>query len=163
MAEAFRYARKAVVEQGLEGMREIECAVLGNDEPVASACGEIVPKGHEFYDYASKYLDDDGAQLLIPADLPPELLARIQRMAVTAFQAIECWGMARVDFFVRGEDVFINEINTIPGFTSISMYPKLWQASGLAYQDLVERLIELAMERHELERAKGTTARELEA
>ncbi len=163
MAESFRYARKAVVERGLEGMREIECAVLGNDEPVASTCGEIVPKGHEFYDYASKYLDEDGAQLLIPADLPPELLARIQRTAVTAFQAIECWGMARVDFFVRGEDVFINEINTIPGFTSISMYPKLWQASGLAYQDLVERLIELAMERHELERAKGTTARELEA
>jgi D-alanine-D-alanine ligase len=163
MAEAFRFARKAVVERGLEGMREIECAVLGNDEPVASTCGEIVPKGHEFYDYASKYLDQDGAQLLIPADLEPALLSRIQRMAVTAFQAIECWGMARVDFFVRGQEVFINEINTIPGFTSISMYPKLWQASGVAYPDLVERLIELAIERHDAERAKGTIARELEA
>ena len=96
---------------------------------------------------------------LIPADLPPELLARVQRMAVTAFQAIECWGMARVDFFVRGKDGLINEINTIPGFTSISMYPKLWEASGLAYPDLVERLIELAIERHAAERAKGTTAR----
>jgi D-alanine-D-alanine ligase len=162
MAEAFRFSRKAVVERGLEGMREIECAVLGNDDPVASTCGEVVPKGHEFYDYVSKYLDEDGAKLLIPADLPVQLSARIQRMAVTAFQAIECWGMARVDFFVRGDDVFINEINTIPGFTSISMYPKLWEASGLTYPELVERLIELAVERHDAERSKGTTARELE-
>jgi D-alanine-D-alanine ligase len=162
MTEAFRFARKAVVERGLEDMREIECAVLGNDDPVASTCGEIVPKGHEFYDYASKYLDQDGAQLLIPAELEPAMLTRIQRMAVTAFQAIECWGMARVDFFVRGHDVFINEINTIPGFTSISMYPKLWGASGLTYPDLVERLIELAIERHDAERAKRTTAPELD-
>jgi D-alanine-D-alanine ligase len=162
MREAFRFARKAVVEAGLEDMREIECAVLGNDDPVASTCGEIVPKGHEFYDYASKYLDQDGAQLLIPAALDPAMLTRIQRMAVTAFQAIDCWGMARVDFFVRGDEVFINEINTIPGFTSISMYPKLWEASGLTYPDLVERLIELAIERHDVERAKGTTAPELD-
>jgi D-alanine-D-alanine ligase len=162
MAEAFGFARKVVVEQGIEDMREIECAVLGNDEPVASTCGEIVPKGHEFYDYESKYLDEDGAQLLIPADLPPATRSRIQRMAVTAFQAIECWGMARVDFFVRDQDVWINEINTIPGFTSISMYPKLWEASGLAYPRLIERLIELAVERHRIEHDKGVVAPELE-
>ncbi len=162
MAEAFRFARKVVVEQGFEGVREIECAVLGNDEPVASICGEVVPTGHEFYDYASKYLDDDGARLDIPADLDPQVQARVQRMAVTAFQAVECWGMARVDFFVRAEELFINEINTIPGFTSISMYPKLWEASGLVYGDLIERLIDLAVERHDAERAKRTTAPELE-
>jgi D-alanine-D-alanine ligase len=159
--EALGYARKVVIEHAIEGMREIECGVLGNDDPVASTCGEIVPKGHEFYDYASKYLDEDGAQLLIPADLEPELQRRIQRMAVTAFQAIECWGMARVDFFVRGDQVWVNEINTIPGFTSISMYPKLWEASGVPYGELIERLIELAIERHRAERTSRTTAREL--
>ena len=162
MAEAFRYARKAVVEQGFEGVREIECAVIGNDDPVASVCGEIVPTGHEFYDYVSKYLDDEGARLDIPARLDPAVQARVQRMAVTAFQAVECWGMARVDFFLQGDDLFVNEINTIPGFTSISMYPKLWEVSGLAYGDLIERLIDLAVERHEAERAKRTTAPELE-
>ena len=163
MSEAFRFARKVVVEQGLEGAREIECAVLGNDDPVASICGEIVPTGHEFYDYASKYLDEHGARLEIPAEIDPELQASVQRMAVMAFQAVECWGMARVDFFLLGEELFINEINTIPGFTSISMYPKLWQASGLAYGDLIERLIDLAVERHGAERSKRTTAPELES
>jgi D-alanine-D-alanine ligase len=163
MAEAFRFARKAVVEHGFEAAREIECAVLGNDDPVASVCGEIVPTGHEFYDYASKYLDARGARLDVPADIDPALQARVQRMAVTAFRAIECWGMARVDFFLRGEELFINEINTIPGFTEISMYPKLWEASGLGYGDLIERLIDLAIERHVAERQKRTTAPELEA
>jgi D-alanine-D-alanine ligase len=163
MDEAFRFARKAVVEQGFEGVREIECAVLGNDDPVASVCGEIVPTGHEFYDYASKYLDDEGARLDVPADLDPQVQARVQRMAVVAFQAVECWGMARVDFFLRGEELFINEINTIPGFTEISMYPKLWEASGLPYGALIERLIDLALERHEAERSKRTTAPELDA
>jgi D-alanine-D-alanine ligase len=160
--EAFRYARKAVVERGIEGAREIECAVLGNDDPVASVAGEIVPGGgHGFYDYAAKYLDEDGARLLIPADLPDEVHARIQRMAVMAFRAIECAGMARVDFFLRDGELWVNEINTIPGFTSISMYPKLWEASGLAYPDLVERLLELALERHERERAKSHEVGEL--
>jgi D-alanine-D-alanine ligase len=164
MAEAFRYARKAVLERGLEGAREIECAVLGNDDPVASTCGEVVPKGHEFYDYTSKYLDVDGAQLLIPADLPPATMETIQRQAVRAFHAVECWGMARVDFFVdTDERVWINEINTIPGFTSISMYPKLWEASGLGYGELIERLLDLAIERHGAERAKTSQARELES
>jgi len=163
IGEAFRFARKAVVEHGFEGVREIECAVLGNDDPVASVCGEIVPTGHEFYDYASKYLDDEGARLEIPADLGSDVQARVQRMAVTAFRAVECSGMARVDFFLRGDELFVNEINTIPGFTSISMYPKLWEASGLAYADLIERLIELAIERHDAERGKQTIAPELEA
>ncbi len=162
IAEAFRYARKAVLERGLEGAREIECAVLGNDDPVASVCGEIVPRGHEFYDYEAKYLDDDGADLRIPADLPGGMAERIQRMAVTAFQTVECWGMARVDFFLGSDDgLWINEINTIPGFTSISMYPKLWGASGLAYPELIERLLELAVERHGVERTKLARAREL--
>ena len=114
-----------MVEKGLEGIREIECAVLGNDDPVASVPGEIVPVGHEFYDYEAKYLDEQGAQLLIPADLKPDVMEQVQRMAVAAFRAIECAGMARVDFFLRGDDeLWVNEINTIPGFTHISMYPE---------------------------------------
>ena len=105
--------------------------MLGNDDPVASVAGEIVPVGHEFYDYEAKYLDEQGAQLLIPADLKPDVIEQVQRMAVAAFRAIECAGMARVDFFLRGDDeVWVNEINTIPGFTQISMYPKLWEALG---------------------------------
>ncbi len=160
--EAFGYARKALIEKGIESVREIECAVLGNDDPVASIAGEIVPEGHEFYDYEAKYLDEHGARLLIPADLKPSVSDSVQRMAIAAFRAIECWGMARVDFFLAGEDeLLVNEINTIPGFTSISMYPKLWEASGLAYGDLVDRLLELAVERHGAESGKSTRAREL--
>ena len=163
LAEAFRYARKSVVERGVQPVRELECAVLGNDDPVASVVGEIVPEGHEFYDYAAKYLDTEGARLVIPADLPSGLSDRIQRAAVTAFHAVECWGMARVDFFVSGDELWINEINTIPGFTSISMYPKLWQASGLPYPELIDRLLDLSVERHDLERGKSAIARELDA
>ncbi|MDP9329816.1 MAG: D-alanine--D-alanine ligase [Actinomycetota bacterium] len=162
MTEAFRYARKAVIEHGIDDVREIECAVLGNDDPVASIAGEVVPTGHEFYDYEAKYLDEKGAELEIPARLDAAMLERIQRAAVVAFQAIECWGMARVDFFLRGEDLWVNEINTIPGFTSISMYPKLWEASGLSYSELIERLLAFAIKRHEAERGKSTAARELE-
>ncbi len=159
--EAFRYARFAIVEQAAEGAREIECAVLGNDEPVASVAGEIVPDGHDFYDYEAKYLDEHGAQLLIPADLKPEVLEEVQRLAVTAFRTVRCAGMARVDFFLLGEDeLWLNELNTVPGFTSISMYPKLWEASGIPYGDLVQRLLDLAVERHEAER-KSTGVREL--
>jgi D-alanine-D-alanine ligase len=161
--EAFRYARYALLEKAAEGAREIECAVLGNDEPVASVAGEIVPEGHDFYDYEAKYLDEDGAQLLIPADLKPEVLEEVQRLAVTAFRTIRCAGMARVDFFLLGEDeLWVNEVNTIPGFTSISMYPKLWESSGLPYADLVERLLDLAVERHTADR-KSTGVRELGA
>jgi len=162
MEEAFRYGRKALVEKGIEPIREIECAVLGNDDPVASVAGEIVPEGHEFYDYSAKYLDAEGARLLIPAAISDEVLGRVQSMSVRAFRAIECAGMARVDFFLRGDDeLWLNEINTIPGFTSISMYPKLWDASGLAYAQLIERLLELAVEREEIERTKDSNVREL--
>jgi D-alanine-D-alanine ligase len=161
LEEAFRYARKALIERAVDGAREIECAVLGNDDPIASIAGEIVPQGHEFYDYEAKYLDERGASLMVPADLSQSVLEEVQRTAVAAFKAIDCTGMARVDFFVHGQDVLVNEINTIPGFTQISMYPKLWEASGLSYGDLIDRLIELAIERHELERKKGSGAREL--
>jgi D-alanine-D-alanine ligase len=159
--EAFRYARKALVEEAIEPVREIECAVLGNDDPVASIAGEIVPRGHEFYDYESKYLDEHGAELLIPAPISDELMATIQRMAVAAFRAVEGAGMARVDFFLQDERVWMNELNTIPGFTSISMYPKLWEASGVSYAELVERLLELAIERHAAVSSKATDVREL--
>jgi D-alanine-D-alanine ligase len=160
MDEAFRYARKALLEQAIAPVREIESAVLGNDDPVASIAGEIRP-GHEFYDYAAKYLDEDGAELVIPAAIPEELLGEVQRMAVAAFRAVEGAGMARVDFFLRDDDLWLNEINTIPGFTSISMYPKLWEASGLPYPRLVERLLELAIERSDVEQAKDSSVREL--
>jgi D-alanine-D-alanine ligase len=162
MEEAFRYAGKAVVERGIEPIREIECAVLGNDDPVASVTGEIAPR-REFYDYEAKYLDEHGAELVVPARIAPAVQERVQRMAVAAFAAIECAGMARVDFFLRGDDeLWLNELNTIPGFTSISMYPKLWEASGLPYPDLVERLVELAVERHGAERSKDVSVRELQ-
>ncbi|MEW6059358.1 MAG: D-alanine--D-alanine ligase family protein [Actinomycetota bacterium] len=158
LEEAFRYGRKALLEPSVEGAREIEVSVLGNDEPVASTAGEIVPTGHEFYDYEAKYLDEHGAELLIPARISAETTETVQRLAVAAFRAIDCAGMARVDFFLRpmGE-ALVNEVNTIPGFTQISMYPKLWEASGLPYPELVDRLVELAIERHELERKKGSS------
>jgi D-alanine-D-alanine ligase len=161
MEEAFRYERKAVVERGIEPVREIECAVLGNDDPVASVCGEVVPRGHDFYDYDAKYLDENGAELRIPAPIAPGLSATLQRLAVSAFTAVSCAGMARVDMFVREDEVWINEINTIPGFTSISMYPKLWEASGLSFAALVQRLLDLAVERHEAEHAKRIDVHEL--
>jgi len=161
LEEAFRFERKAVVELAIHPVREIECAVLGNDDPVASVCGEIVPVGHEFYDYDAKYLDEAGAQLLIPAPLEEALAAKIQRLAVAAFSTIACTGMARVDMFVRDQEVWVNEINTIPGFTSISMYPKLWEASGLPYDRLVQRLLDLAVERYDAERDKRVDAPQL--
>jgi D-alanine-D-alanine ligase len=159
--EAFRYGRKALLEEALVDAREIEVAVLGNDEPVASVPGEIVPEGHAFYDYDAKYLDEHGATLIVPADLKPDVAEELQRLAVAVFRATECAGMGRVDFFLPADDrPIVNEINTIPGFTSISMYPKLWEASGLGYRDLVTRLLELAMERHEAE-SRSTGVREL--
>jgi D-alanine-D-alanine ligase len=161
MEEAFRYEGKAVVERGIEPVREIECAVLGNDDPVASVCGEVVPRGHAFYDYDAKYLDENGAELRIPAPIAPALSSKLQRLAVSAFTTVSCAGMARVDLFVRDDEVWINEINTIPGFTSISMYPKLWEASGLSFAALVQRLLDLAVERHDAERAKRIDVQEL--
>lgn len=148
LAEAARYDRKILVEEAVSEAREIECSVLGNDEPMASVPGEVVPC-NEFYDYAAKYLDGK-SQLLIPAPLPAELSARIRRLSVAAFLAIDGAGLARVDFLLSHAtgELFVNEINTMPGFTSISMYPKLWEATGISYAELVDRLIELALERH---------------
>jgi len=151
----FAHDRKVVVERGLD-VREIECAVLGNDRTEASVCGEIVPAG-EFYDYAAKY-QDDSSRLLIPAPLPPDVAERIRGLAQEAFRALDLAGLARVDFFVErdGGGVFLNEVNTLPGFTPISMYPKLWEASGLSYRDLLTRLIDLARARHAEEGMRRT-------
>jgi D-alanine-D-alanine ligase len=154
--EGLSYARKVLVERSQEGAREIECAVLGNDDPVASLPGEILP-GAEWYDYRAKYLEE-GTRLEVPAKLSDGVVEEIQRMAVAAFRAIDCAGMARVDFFYREPgEILINEINTIPGFTSVSMYPKMWEASGLSYPELVQRLLELAVERQRLEAKRGRT------
>ncbi|HEY4766307.1 MAG TPA: D-alanine--D-alanine ligase family protein [Candidatus Sulfotelmatobacter sp.] len=150
--EAAKFDRKIVIEQGVGGKkekaREIECSVLGNDEPVVSVPGEIVP-GKEFYDYTAKYVDE-GSQSNIPAKLTKSQTKRVQDLAVAAFKAVDCSGLARVDFLMDPltAKIYLNEINTMPGFTAISMYPKLWGASGLAYPDLIDRLIELGMERH---------------
>ncbi|HWK81316.1 MAG TPA: D-alanine--D-alanine ligase [Thermomicrobiales bacterium] len=146
LREASRFDRKLVIEQGVNA-REIELAVLGNDDPIVSVAGEVVPAG-EFYDYNAKYIDDD-AQLIIPARLDREVLAYMQELAIAAFQALDLAGLARVDFFLEKETdrVFINEVNTIPGFTSISMYPMLWEASGVPLAELVDRLVQLGVER----------------
>ncbi len=145
---AAHHDRRIVVEKGINA-REIELAVLGNESPIASVAGEVVPHG-EFYDYEAKYIDDT-AELLIPASLDDSVLQRLQAIAVDTFVALDLAGMARVDFFVERETgrIFLNEVNTIPGFTSISMYPMLWAASGLPLADLVERLVQLAIERHD--------------
>jgi D-alanine-D-alanine ligase len=154
--EAARYDRRLLVEQAVPQAREIECSVLGNDDPLASVPGEVVPS-HEFYDYAAKYIDGDSA-LLIPAPIPAETAARVRELAIKAFLAIDAAGLARVDFLLNGAtgEIWLNEINTMPGFTSISMYPKLWEASGIPYRELVDRLIDLALERH-TDRARSQT------
>ncbi len=157
--EAFLYDTKVLVEEYIAG-REIECAVLGDDEHAeASIVGEVKPTGaHAFYSYESKYLDENGAALTIPAKLDEAVTARVQELAVQTFHALSCHGMARVDFFVKdGGEIFVNEINTIPGFTNVSMYPKLWQASGLSQTALIDKLIELAIKRHERETNLKTT------
>jgi D-alanine-D-alanine ligase len=151
--EAAKFDRKIVIEQGVGGKknkaREIECSVLGNDEPVASIPGEIVPV-KEFYDYNAKYLDE-GSELIIPAKLTKAETKRVQELAIRSFKAVDCSGLARVDFLMdpTTRKIYLNEINTMPGFTAISMYPKLWAASGLEYADLIDRLIQLGLERHE--------------
>jgi D-alanine-D-alanine ligase len=152
MDEAARYDRKLVIEQGVGGTtgkaREIECSVLGNDHPIASLPGEIVPI-KEFYDYDAKYLIE-GSESIIPADLPKAKQKEVQQLAIAAFKAVDCAGMARVDFLMdpRRGKMYVNEVNTIPGFTSISMYPKMWAATGIDYPELMDRLIELGLERH---------------
>jgi D-alanine-D-alanine ligase len=141
------YDVKMMVETSVENARELECAVLGNDNPKASVIGEIIP-GAEFYDYTTKYIDDR-SQLIVPAELPESISAEIQRMSVDAFRAIDCAGLGRVDFLLAPSgDIFLNEINTMPGFTPISMYPRLWQASGIPYPELIDELIQLALDRH---------------
>ena len=147
VAEALRFDRKVLVEQSIDG-REIECAVLGNSNPQASPLGEI-SYTREFYDYEAKY-EDATTQLIAPVELPAAQTAQIQAMAVAAFQALDCAGMARVDFFLEaGGDVWLNEINTIPGFTDVSMFPRLWRTAGVSFPALIDRLVQLAFERHE--------------
>jgi len=147
LLEAALYDRRVLIQRGVKDVREIEVSVLGNDNPQASMPGEIEPS-REFYSYESKYIDGTSG-LIIPADLPDEIIAQIREIAVRAYKAIDCAGMARVDFFVERETnkIYLNEVNTIPGFTKISMYPKLWEASGLPYNQLIDRLVELALER----------------
>ncbi len=156
LSEATAWDRKAVVEQGVPHAREIECAVLGNDDAIASLPGEIIPS-NEFYDYAAKYLDGASRER-IPAPITAEQTAAVQEMAVRAFHAVDGSGLSRVDFLLNNAtgEVFLNEVNTMPGFTSISMYPKLWEASGMTYPRLVDRLIELALARH-AERLRNRT------
>ena len=146
---ACRYDRRVLVEQGLD-CREFECSVLGNDEPEASVIGEIIPS-REFYDYQAKYSDDESSELRIPADIDASLAEDLRAMAVTAFQAVDAAGLARVDFFLETHTgkPYVNEINTLPGFTTISMYPKLWEAGGVSYAQLIDNLVNLAIERHQ--------------
>jgi D-alanine-D-alanine ligase len=155
LAEAAQYDRRILIEEGVEG-QEVECAVLGNDDPQASVVGEIVPC-NEFYDYSAKYLED-GSELIVPARITSQQSERVRALSLEAFRVLDAAGMARVDFFVRRKDgaVLINEINTIPGFTPISMYPRLWGASGVGFAELVDRLIALALERHAETRASRT-------
>lgn len=156
LVEAARFDRRIVVEQGVN-VRELEVAVLGNDQPIASVVGEIRPK-RAFYDYEAKYITDD-SELLIPAGVSAEMSDRVRQLAIDAYCAIDCAGLGRVDFLLDtdSDNLYINEINTLPGFTSISMYPKLWEASGISYSELLDRLIELALERYEDKLSNETT------
>lgn len=157
LQDAFQFDSKVLAEEFIQG-REVECSVMGlNHAPKASLPGEVIPQ-HEFYSYEAKYLDDNGALLKIPAELSPELTKAVQKMAEETYQAMGCDGLTRVDFFVRPNgDLYINEINTIPGFTKISMYPKMWEASGLKYKDLITQLIQLGFEKHTAEQSLKTS------
>jgi D-alanine-D-alanine ligase len=145
VALAFRHDEKVLVEEFVDGL-EVECSVLGNRDPIASQPGQIVAHA-EWYDFSAKY-DEGGMELIVPPPLPEETVELVRRLAIEAFAAGECEGMARVDFFVRGDEVLVNELNTIPGFTSTSVYAKLFAASGISYPELLDRLIALALERH---------------
>jgi D-alanine-D-alanine ligase len=155
---AAEFDRKIIVEAGVPDAREIECAVLGNDDPIASIAGEVIPS-REFYDYEAKYLDD-ASRTEIPAELTPAQLAEVQRLSREAFLAIDGSGLARVDFLLSRRDgqLLLNEVNTLPGFTTISMYGKLWEASGVSYPQLLDRLIALALERHTAKQELRTSA-----
>jgi D-alanine-D-alanine ligase len=155
---ALTFDRKVVVEAAVPNAREIECAVIGNDDPKTSVPGEILPS-REFYDYEAKYLDAD-SQTVIPADLPPAIVAQVQRLSIAAFRAIDAAGLGRVDFLLSRDsgEIYLNEINTMPGFTTISMYSKMWEASGVSYSALVDRLIQLGIERHHEKQRLRTSA-----
>jgi D-alanine-D-alanine ligase len=157
LTTAAQYDRKLIAERAVDA-REIECSVLGNDEPITSIPGEVIPR-RTFYDYSAKYSDEAGTELIVPANLTTEQTRQVQELAIRAFQAIDACGMARVDLFLeRNTDkVLLNEINTIPGFTAVSMYPRMWEKSGLAYPMLIDRLIHLAIERHADKRKSKTT------
>jgi D-alanine-D-alanine ligase len=153
---AFLYDTKIVLEEFIPG-REIECAVLGNKEPMASVPGEIIPS-HDFYSYDAKYIDEKGAVLEIPARIDPQTTKRVQELAIQVFQTLCCEGLSRVDFFLKKNgEIIVNEINTIPGFTKVSMYPKMWEASGIPYTELITRLIDLAISRFENEQKLKTS------
>jgi D-alanine-D-alanine ligase len=156
IADAFKYDSKIVIEEFIPG-RELECAVLGNEEPQASVPGEI-KSAHEFYSYEAKYIDENGAVTEIPARIPGETAERVRELAVKTFKVLECEGLGRVDFFLKDSgEVIVNEINTMPGFTRISMYPKLWEASGVSCTELIDRLIVLALERFKKEKVLATS------
>jgi len=156
LKEAFQYDTKVIMEEFIPG-REIECAVLGNEEPIASVPGEIIPS-HDFYSYDAKYIDDKGAALEIPAKIDEETTKKIQNMAIKVFQTLCCEGLSRVDFFLKDNgEILVNEINTMPGFTKVSMYPKMWEAAGIGYTELITRLIELAISRFEKEKSLKTS------
>jgi D-alanine-D-alanine ligase len=157
---ALEYDRRALIEPSIN-CRELECGVLGNDEPVASTVGEVVPS-NEFYDYRAKYVDN-ASRLYIPAEIPPALLESVRQLAIKAFLALDLSGLARVDFFLDKDSgtVYLNEVNTMPGFTEISMYPKLWEASGIPYPELLDRLIQLGIERY-ADRQRNRTSFSLE-
>jgi D-alanine-D-alanine ligase len=153
---AFLYDSKILIEEYIKG-RELECAVLGNENPEASIVGEIIPL-HEFYSYEAKYIDSEGARVEIPAKIPDEIMKKIQSIAIETFKVLSCEGLGRVDIFLTDKnEIIVNEINTIPGFTKISMYPKLWKASGISYAELIDRLITLAIERFEKEQKIQTS------
>jgi len=155
LKNAFEYDIKVLIEEFIPG-REIECSVLGNDEPEASIPGEIIPS-HEFYSYDAKYIDEEGAALVIPAEVSAEIALQVRKLAIEVFKALSCEGLARVDFFLKEDgSIIVNEINTMPGFTRISMYPKLWEASGLSYTNLIDRLINLSLERFNREKKLKT-------
>jgi D-alanine-D-alanine ligase len=154
--EAFLYDNKIIIEEYIEG-REIECSILGNDDPIASLPGEILPQD-EFYSYDAKYINEDGALLEVPAKLPENIVKEVQECAIQSFKVLCCEGMARVDLFLKKSgEIVMNEINTIPGFTKISMYPKLWEASGIPYSELIHRLIQLGIERFKREEKLETS------
>ena len=154
--EAFNYDRKILIEENIIG-REIECSVLGNDDPIASVPGEVISR-HDFYSYEAKYRDEHGAVLEIPAKLPEEMMQKVQALAIKTFKTLSCEGLGRVDFFFKENgEVLVNEINTMPGFTSMSMYPKLWEASGISYTELIDHLLQFALERFEKEQKLKTS------